>query len=262
MNLLLTEAAAAAVPMSSVFLSEFLGTMFLMIFGTGVCATNTLVKSKGQGSGWLLINFGWGFAVMIGVFIAFRTGGHLNPAVTLGLVAAGKTEFVPGIPVNAATTMIYIVAQMLGAFVGSAIAWLAYKKHYDEHAEGADILGTFSTGPAIRSYGWNTVTEIIGTFALVYWVLVSGWTQSGLGPLAVGFVIFAIGASLGGPTGYALNPARDLSPRILHAILPIPNKGSSDWGYAWVPVVGPIVGGVLAGFIFIVTGEPGLALGM
>ncbi|MDY6077114.1 MIP/aquaporin family protein [Mobiluncus sp.] len=250
-----------AVPLSAVFLSEFMGTMFLMIFGTGVCATNTLANSKGKGSGWLLINFGWGFAVMIGVFVAFRTGGHLNPAVTLGLVAAGKTEYMPGIAVNVPNTVIYIVAQMLGAFVGSALAWLAYKKHYDAHEEPGDILGTFSTGPGIRSYFWNFLTEVIATFTLVYWVLISGWTQSGLGPLAVGFVIFAIGASLGGPTGYALNPARDLSPRLLHAILPIKNKGGSDWGYSWVPVVGPIVGGVIAGLVYIPTG-PLMAVGM
>lgn len=249
------------VPLGAVFLSEFLGTMFLMIFGTGVCATNTLVKSKGKGSGWLLINFGWGFAVMIGVFVAFRTGGHLNPAVTVGLLAAGKTEYMPGIPVDATTTTIYIVAQMLGGFVGSALAWLAYKKHYDEHEDAAEILGTFSTAPAIRSYGWNVMTEIIATFTLVFWVLISGWTQNGLGPLAVGFVIFAIGASLGGPTGYALNPARDLGPRLLHAILPIKNKGGSDWAYSWVPVVGPMIGGVIAGLIYMV-GGPVLAAGL
>lgn len=249
------------VPLGTIFLSEFLGTMFLMLFGTGVCATNTLVNSKGKATGWWLICMGWGLAVMIGVFVAFRTGGHINPAVTLGMVAAGKTEFMPGIPVNATTTCIYIVAQMLGAFVGSLLAWLVYKKHYDAHEEPAEILGTFSTAPGIRAYGWNVITETIATFALVFWVLVSGWTQNGLGPLAVALVIVAIGASLGGPTGYALNPARDLSPRILHAILPIPNKGGSDWGYSWVPVVGPIVGGVLAGLLFMAAG-PALSVGL
>lgn len=223
--------------------------MFLIIFGVGVVAVNLLTKSKGKGSGWILISFGWGLAVFIGVYVAFRTGGHLNPAVTLGMVAAGKTEFMPGIPVTVETTLIYIAAQFAGAIVGAVIAWLAFKQHYDAHENQAEILGTFCTAPEIRSYGWNTVTEVIGTFALVAWVLLSGYTPSGLGPLAVAFVIVAIGMSLGGPTGYAINPARDLGPRIAHAILPIKGKGGSDWGYSWVPVVGPTVGGVLAGLV-------------
>ncbi|MCI7551445.1 MAG: aquaporin family protein [Actinomycetaceae bacterium] len=262
MNFVLEAVSTAQVPMGTVFLSEFLGTMFLMMFGTGVCATNTLTRSNGKGDGWLLINFGWGFAVFIGVYVAFRTGGHLNPAVTLGMVAAGKDEFMPGIPITGASIAVYIVAQMLGAFVGSLLAWLAYKKHYDAHENAAEILGTFSTGPAIKSYGWNFVTETIATFTLVSWVLVSGYTQNvTVGPLAVALVIVAIGASLGGATGYAINPARDLAPRVLHAILPIPNKGDSNWGYAWVPVLGPLVGAVIAGVLFGGVG-PVLSAGM
>ena len=233
-----------------VFLSEFLGTMFLILLGVGVVATNLLTKSKGKGGGWLLINFGWGLAVFVGVYVAYKTGGHLNPAVTFGMIAAGKAEFMPGIPINAATTCTYVVAQFLGAIVGAILAWAAFKQHYDEHEDQGEILGTFATGPAIRSYGWNLVTETIATFVLVAWVLLSGYTQSGLGPLGVAMVIVSIGASLGGPTGYAINPARDLGPRIAHAILPIKGKGGSDWGYSWVPVVGPMIGGILAGLIF------------
>ena len=233
-----------------VFLSEFLGTMFLILLGVGVVATNLLTKSKGKGGGWLLINFGWGLAVFVGVYVAYKTGGHLNPAVTFGMIAAGKAEFMPGIPINAATTCTYVVAQFLGAIVGAILAWAAFKQHYDEHEDQGEILGTFATGPAIRSYGWNLVTEAIATFVLVAWVLLSGYTQSGLGPLGVAMVIVSIGASLGGPTGYAVNPARDLGPRIAHAILPIKGKGGSDWGYSWVPVVGPMIGGILAGLIF------------
>ena len=197
-----------------------------------------------------MINFGWGLAVFVGVYVAYKTGGHLNPAVTFGMIAAGKAEFMPGIPINAATTCTYVVAQFLGAIVGAILAWAAFKQHYDEHEDQGEILGTFATGPAIRSYGWNLVTETIATFVLVAWVLLSGYTQSGLGPLGVAMVIVSIGASLGGPTGYAINPARDLGPRIAHAILPIKGKGGSDWGYSWVPVVGPMIGGILAGLIF------------
>ena len=153
-----------------------------------------------------MINFGWGLAVFVGVYVAYKTGGHLNPAVTFGMIAAGKAEFMPGIPINAATTCTYVVAQFLGAIVGAILAWAAFKQHYDEHEDQGEILGTFATGPAIRSYGWNLVTETIATFVLVAWVLLSGYTQSGLGPLGVAMVIVSIGASLGGPTGYAINP--------------------------------------------------------
>ena len=147
------------------------------------------------------------------------------------------------------TTLVYFAAQMVGAFLGAVLAFLAYKKHFDEPADPATKLGVFSTGPAIRSYGWNLVTEILGTFVLVYVVIQFGNTPSGLGPLAVALLVVGIGASLGGPTGYAINPARDLGPRIAHALLPIKGKGSSDWGYSWVPVVGPLIGGAIAGLL-------------
>lgn len=245
-----TKRKVTTMSVGAIFVSEFVGTMFLIVLGVGVVATNLLTKSKGQGTGWLMINFGWGLAVMIGVYAAWQTGGHLNPAVTLGVVASGASEFVPGVEVNAVNTITYIVAQMLGAMLGATLAWLAFKQHYDEHEDQAEILGTFATGPQIRNPLWNTVTEVIGTFVLVAWVLYQGNTTTALGPLAVALVIVSIGASLGGPTGYAINPARDLGPRIAHAILPIKGKGGSDWGYSWVPVVGPTIGGVIAGVIF------------
>ncbi len=236
--------------LGDIFISEFVGTMFLIILGVGVVATNLLTKSKGQGTGWLMINIGWGLGVFVGVYAAWSTGGHLNPAVTLGVIASGAEEFVPGVAVDFANTMAYIVAQILGAMAGALIAWLAFKQHYDAHEDQAEVLGTFATGPQIRNPLWNTVTEVIATFVLVSWVLFNGNTTTATGPLAVALVVLVIGASLGGPTGYAINPARDLGPRIMHALLPIKGKGGSDWGYAWVPIVGPIIGGILAGLIF------------
>ncbi|MEV7973481.1 MIP/aquaporin family protein [Cellulomonas sp. NPDC089187] len=235
--------------MGQVFLSEFLGTTVLLLLGAGVVANVVLPKTKGHAGGWLLVNFGWGLAVFAGVYVAFKTGAHLNPAVTLGIWAAGKDEFAPGIEVNAANGFVYIAAQMAGAAVGAALAYLAHKKHFDEEADPADKLGVFATGPAIRSYGWNFVTEVLATFVLVFWVVISGNTPAQIGPLGVALVVLAIGASLGGPTGYAINPARDLGPRIAHALLPIKGKGSSDWSYAWVPVLGPVVGGVVGGLL-------------
>ncbi|MBE6474933.1 MAG: aquaporin family protein [Actinomyces succiniciruminis] len=234
--------------LAQIFLSEFFGTFILILFGAGVCAAVNLPKSKAQGSGWIVIAFGWGLAVFMGVYAAYATGGHLNPAVTIGLAVAGK-DLAAGVPATAANICIYILAQMLGAMVGAVAAWLAYKKHFDEQAPGEVKLSCFSTGPGIRSYGWNVVTEAIGTFALVSWVIYNGKSPSELGPLAVAFVIVAIGLSLGGPTGYAINPARDLGPRIAYAFLPIPGKGSADWAYSWVPVVGPLIGGVVAGLL-------------
>ncbi|WP_265520469.1 MIP/aquaporin family protein [Oerskovia flava] len=229
--------------------SEFLGTAFLLLGGAGVVANVILPKTKGFNGGWLLINFGWGLAVFAGVFVAYRSGAHINPAVTFGIWANGAEEFAPGIPVTAANGFYYVTAQMAGAAVGAALAFLAYKKHFDQEAPGATKLAVFSTGPEIRSYGWNVVTEVIGTFVLVFVVLQFGNTPHELGPLAVALLVVGIGASLGGPTGYAINPARDLGPRIAHALLPIKGKGPSDWSYSWVPVVGPIVGGVLAGLL-------------
>lgn len=242
--------------MGSIFLHEIAGTAMLTLLGGGVVANVILTKTKGNGGGWLLINFGWGLAVFAGVFIAYKTGAHLNPAVTLGLAASGNDLFpgnesvgAPAIPATIANIIAYILAQTIGAFIGAIICWVAYKKHYDEETDAGTILGTFSTGPEIRAYGWNFLTEVIATFVLVFVILMFGPTPSTLGPLAVALLVVSIGASLGGPTGYAINPARDLGPRIAHAILPIPHKGSSDWSYSWVPIAGPIVGGVLAGVV-------------
>jgi glycerol uptake facilitator protein len=236
------------ITIADAFVSEILGTAVLIVLGAGVVATVLLPKSKGFNGGWLLINFGWGFAVMAGVYVAYKSGGHLNPAVTLGLFAAGM-DFAKGIDPTFSNMMVYWAGQMIGAFIGAVVAYLAFKKHFDEEADPAAKLGIFATGPAIRSYGWNVVTELVGTFVLVFWVVVSGKTPSGLGPLAVGLLIVGIGASLGGPTGYAINPARDLGPRIAHFVLPIKGKGPSDWSYSWVPVVGPLLGGLIGGLL-------------
>lgn len=235
---------------SAIFLPEATGTFLLALLGCGVVANETLPGTKGHGSGFLMVNFGWGLAVFAGVFAAVSTGGHINPAVTLGMLANGATEFADGIPATAANAAVYIVAQILGAFLGGIGCYLAYKKHFDAEAPGAVKLGVFSTGPELRSYGWNFVTEVIGTFVLVFVVVAfdfAGQDAGELGPLAVALLVVGIGASLGGPTGYAINPARDLGPRLAHAVLPIKDKGGNDWSYSWVPVFGPISGGVLGG---------------
>lgn len=241
-----------------VFLSELVGTAMLVLLGCGVVANVALARNKGLNGGFLMVNFGWGIAVFAGVIVAYASGAHLNPAVTLGLVANGATEFGnpafgTGVPVDVVSVLTYLGAQLLGAFLGAVVAWLAYKQHFDAEPEPANKLGVFSTGPAIRSYGWNLVTEIIGTFVLVFVVI--GFGRQGdasglaaLGALPVALLVIGIGASLGGPTGYAINPARDLGPRIAHAVLPIAGKGGSDWAYSWVPVVGPVIGGLLAGW--------------
>jgi glycerol uptake facilitator protein len=236
-----------------IFLWEMLGTAGLILLGAGVVANVVLKKTLGTGGGWLLINIGWGFAVFVGASIANPSGAHLNPAVTLGLVAAGKAEW--------ADVPAYLSGQMVGAIVGAVLAWAAYKLQFDTHDEPANTRGVFCTGPTVPNYGWNLVTEIIGTFVLVFWILLSPAAAAGdgdvptfgnsaLGYAAVAFVVISIGASLGGPTGYAINPARDLGPRIAYALLPIKGKGSPEWNYSWVPVVGPIVGGVLAGLLY------------
>ena len=264
---LLPAAADAAAPtMGQIFWSEFLGTAVLLLLGGGVVATNLLPKSKGKGGGWLLINWGWGLAVFAGVYVAFRTGGHLNPAVTIAKVVAylffDPSTTLNGVPaentaeavlVTGSNVAVYIVAQFLGAFVGAVLCWLTFKKHFDEDCDPALKLGVFSTGPEIRSYGWNCLTEAIGTAVLILWVYVSGYTETAIGPLGVALIIVVIGNSLGGPTGYAINPARDLGPRIAHAILPIKGKGGSDWGYSWVPVVGPIIGAIVGTAIYFLT---------
>ena len=245
------------VTLGSIFLSEVVGTALLILLGGGVVANVVLAKSKGFNGGWLLINFGWGFAVYVGVLAAYVSGAHLNPAVTVGLITAGKTEFMPGIPVDFASTFTYFGGEMLGAFIGAILVFLTYKKHFDASEDAGAKLAVFSTGPAIRGYVWNVITEIVGTFVLVFAVLTfSHQGETGglaaLGALPVAIVVIAIGISLGGPTGYAINPARDLAPRIAHAILPIRGKGSSDWSYAWVPVVGPLLGGAIAGWASLV----------
>lgn len=241
--------------MGAIFLYEIMGTAMLTLLGCGVVANVVLPKTKGNNGGWLLINFGWGLAVFAGVYVAWQTGAHINPAVTFGILASGaefyaEPEGAEAIAVTFGNTIAYIVAQLIGAFIGAVLAWLAHKQHFDEDAEPATKLAVFSTGAEIRNPLWNTITEILGTFVLLFIILQFGNTPSGLGPLAVALLVVGIGASLGGPTGYAINPARDLGPRIAHAVLPIPGKGGSDWGYSWIPVIGPIIGGVLAGLLF------------
>jgi glycerol uptake facilitator protein len=225
------------------FLSEVVGTAMLLLLGGGVVAAVSLTKSKGFGAGFLMVTIGWGFAVFSGVTVAYKSGGQLNPAVSLAQFILGNLSF--------GEMLLYWLAQMIGAFIGAVLTWLAYKQHFDEEPDPAAKLGVFSTGPAIRSYAWNLVTEIIGTFVLVFVVIAftNGKTPAELGAIPVAFLVIAIGVSLGGPTGYAINPARDLGPRIAHAVLPIRGKGSSDWAYAWVPVVGPLIGGAIAALL-------------
>ncbi|WP_020015965.1 MIP/aquaporin family protein [Promicromonospora sukumoe] len=234
---------------TDIMVPEFLGTMILLLGGAGVVANAILPKNKGFNGGWLMINFGWGLAVFAGVFVALKSGAHINPAVTLGILTSGAEEFAPGVAANFSNMLIYWVAQLCGAFVGAILAYLAYKQHFDQDADPAVKLGVFSTGPAIRSYAWNFVTEVIGTFMLVFVILSFANWPGDMGPLAAALLVTGIGASLGGPTGYAINPARDFGPRIAHFVLPIPGKGSSDWAYSWVPVLGPLAGGALGGLL-------------
>ncbi|MBR0261907.1 MAG: aquaporin family protein [Selenomonadaceae bacterium] len=234
---------------------EFMGTMVLIVFGCGVCANMTLTNSKGQGAGWVCIALGWGFAVTLGVFTATTLGapqGDLNPAVTLAKTMVGI--YTP------AQFLATSGAQLVGAIVGAAIVWLAYLPHWEKTEDPAAKLGVFATGPAIRSPIANFLCEMIATFFLMFviWMIFGeavGQLVPGYGPYMVGILIIALGLSLGGPTGYAMNPARDLGPRIAHAILPIAGKGGSDWGYAWVPIAGPLCGGALA---YIVAAASGL----
>jgi glycerol uptake facilitator protein len=236
----------------SPYIAELVGTMLLVILGDGVVANVTLNRSKGQNSGWIVITAGWGLAVMVAVYcVGTISGAHLNPAVTLGLAAIGqfKAELsVPG----------FIVAQIAGGFLGAVVVWLAYLPHWEATEDKATKLGVFATIPAVRRPALNVVTEAIGTFVLLVGVLAIPSVKNldpklgfatGLGPMLVGLLVFSIGLSLGGSTGYAINPARDLGPRLAHFFLPIPGKGDSDWAYAWVPIVGPIIGGV-AGAVF------------
>ncbi|PLX85934.1 MAG: aquaporin [Desulfuromonas sp.] len=230
-----------------IFLGELVGTMILILLGDGVVANVVLEKSKGQNSDWIVIAAGWGFGVAIAVYVTgWVSGAHINPAVTVGFLALGKITF--------ATALVYFAGQFLGAFLGAVLVWLAYLAHW-EKTEDADLkLAVFCTAPAIRSYGRNLLTEIIGTAMLLVGVLgifnANNGLAGGMGPYAVGILVFSLGLSLGGPTGYAINPARDLGPRIAHAVLPIPGKRDGDWAYAWVPVVGPIIGGVLGAVFY------------
>jgi glycerol uptake facilitator protein len=245
-------APTVPIPLSTVFFSEVAGTATLVLLGVGVVANAVLPKNKGLGGGFLMIHFGWGLAVFAGVYVGWQSGAHINPAVTVGLWASGAEEYAPGVPITLVSTLVYFAGELLGGVVGAVLAFLAYKKQFDEPVEDDEVpgetkLAVFSTGPTVRSYGWNVVTEVIGTFVLVAVILLFGNTPSQLGPLAVALLVVGIGASLGGPTGYAINPARDLGPRIAHTFLPIKGKGSSDWAYSWVPVVGPILGALLAG---------------
>lgn len=232
----------------SPFLGEFIGTMLLIIMGDGVVANVVLNKTKGNNSGWIVITFGWGMAVFLGVYssVSLGGGGHLNPAVTLA-VAAFDGNF------NSALVPTYLIAQFAGAIVGAIIVWIAYKQHFDATDDKDGKLAVFCCAPAIRGFGYNLITEIIGTFVLVLGALAMSKPVSSLGALdalPVGLLVLSIGLSLGGPTGYAINPARDLGPRIAHFILPIKNKRDSDWNYSWIPVVGPIIGGLVAAYIY------------
>jgi glycerol uptake facilitator protein len=232
------------------YIGEFIGTMLLIVLGDGVVAGVLLRNSKAENSGWIVITLGWGMAVAVAVYCVGQFSGALiNPAVTLGLAATGQFS---GAFSSWAVVPGYIIAQFLGAFVGAVIVYLAYLPHWAETADPGLKLGVFSTAPAIYNTPANIVTEIIGTFVLVFGVLgiVSNDLAGGLAPLLIGLLVLGIGLSLGGPTGYAINPARDLGPRIAHAVLPIPGKGGSDWGYAWIPVVAPVIGGILGAFAY------------
>ena len=244
------------------YLAEFIGTAILIILGDGVVAGVLLKNSKAENSGWIVITLGWGMAVMVAVYCVGQfSGAHINPAVTIGLAATGQFDWlqVPG----------YIIAQLLGAFVGAIIVWLAYLPHWGPTEDAGLKLGVFSTAPAYRATGPNLITEIIGTAILLFGVLgiganagaiggdLAGVISGGLNPLLVGLLVLGIGLSLGGPTGYAINPARDLGPRIAHAILPIAGKGSSDWEYSWIPIVGPIIGGIVGAGLFVLLGFGG-----
>lgn len=224
---------------------EFIGTFILVLLGDGVVAGVSLKKSKAENSGWIAIAIGWGLAVTLGVYAsAFLSPAHLNPAVSVGMAFAGKFPWNSVIP--------YSIAQTLGGLLGGIVVWIHYYPHWKETENEDTIRGVFATGPAIRNYTMNFISELIGTFVLVFALLTftRGNFTDGLNPIVVGILITSIGLSLGGTTGYAINPARDLGPRLAHAILPIANKGNSDWAYSWVPILGPVVGGVLAAGIF------------
>ncbi|TCD46614.1 aquaporin family protein [Streptococcus sp. X16XC17] len=225
---------------------EFLGTLLLVLLGNGVVAGVVLPKTKNNNAGWIVITAGWAFAVMVGAYVAGALGaGHLNPAVSLAFALKGDITW--------GAFFMYTIVQFLGAMVGTTLVWLMHKPHYDEaEYDPGSVLASFSTGPAIRNTASNLLSEVLGTFVLVLAILSFGFYEmpAGLGVLAVAFTIWGLGLSLGGTTGYALNPARDLGPRIMHAILPLKGKGDSDWGYSWIPVVGPLLGAALAVLVY------------
>ena len=230
------------------FVAEIAGTALLILLGDGVVAAVLLTKSKAQGAGWIVITAGWGLAVSMAVYAVGRiSGAHINPAVTFSLAVVGRFPWqqVPG----------YVAAQLIGASIGAVLVWLAYLAHWPETREPELKLAAFCTAPAIRKSLANFITEAIGTSVLTFGVLALGSykpaNDSGLAPLLVGLLVWAIGLSLGGPTGYAINPARDFAPRVMHALLPIPGKAGSDWGYAWVPIFGPLVGGAAGALVYV-----------
>ncbi|MDJ1137164.1 MIP/aquaporin family protein [Streptomyces iconiensis] len=233
-----------------IFIGEIIGTAILILLGAGVCAAVNLRFSKAKDADWIVVAFGWGFGVMAGAYtVGTLSGGHLNPAVTLG-IAINEGDNWEKVP-------LYIAGQMIGALIGATLCWVAYHAQFEANRDkdnASPTLGIFATAPEVRKPVANVLTETVATLALVLPLLAFGLTkgigESGLSSLLVAFLVVGIGLSLGGPTGYAINPARDLGPRIAHALLPIPNKGTSDWGYAWVPVVGPLAGGALGALIF------------
>ncbi|MGH9469686.1 MAG: MIP/aquaporin family protein [Terriglobia bacterium] len=230
------------------FMAELVGTLLMILLGDGVVAGVLLARSKAEKSGWIVITTGWGMAVAVGVYAVGRiSGGHLNPAITLSYALVGRFSWAHVLP--------YIGGQLIGAFAGAVLVWIAYFAHWSVTEDKQAKLLIFSTMPAIRHNPANIATEAIGTFVLVFGCLAIGAnnapTQTGLTPLLVGFLVWAIGLSLGGPTGYAINPARDLAPRIAHWILPIPGKGSSGWNYAWIPIIGPLLGGILGAVAYV-----------
>ncbi|MFG2498957.1 MIP/aquaporin family protein [Streptomyces sp. NPDC048441] len=255
---------------SDIFIGETIGTAILVLLGGGVCAAVTLKASKAKDAGWLAITFGWGFAVLTGAYLAGGvSGAHLNPAVTIGLAIEGGTKW--------SDVPLYLGSELLGAIIGAILVWLTYLGQFKAHLTDPEILaakpsdegmvdlktapkagpvlGIFSTGPEIRNYAQNVLTEVIATTVLVLAILTQGLNDGGngigvLGALITALVVVGIGLSLGGPTGYAINPVRDLGPRIVHSLLPLPNKGGSDWTYAWVPIVGPLIGGAIAGGLY------------
>ncbi|MBM3822336.1 MAG: aquaporin family protein [Verrucomicrobia bacterium] len=242
----------------SLFAAEFIGTMLLILLGSGVVANVVLTRSKGAGSGWIVITTGWALAVTLAVYcVGSASGGHLNPAVTLGLASIGKLAW--------AKVPTYLAAQLLGAMTGSVLVWLAYLPHWAATQDPATKLAVFCTAPACRHAVGNVMSEVIGTFVLVLGALAvaspanlvpgSGFDK-GLGPALIGLIVWSIGLSLGGPTGYAINPVRDFGPRLAHALLPIAGKGGSDWGYAWVPILGPILGGIAGAQFYVYFWNP------